>query len=117
MKSRTVLGEISAAGAGFALKPALAALIARWRARNKNFAKNLRRRLTIPASALFSSSRWTRDFTNRQCGEVCSGHFWDCKLTQFCPACPPSLRRRPGFTSEQIEFFDARRWRSNRLVL
>ena len=63
-------------------------------------------------SALFSMSRWTRDFTNRKCGEVCSGNFLGLQIElNFVPVYravafgPVRLGPKAERSEDGIEFF------------
>ena len=62
------------------LRPALSLKSSSGWSAAENFHKFSFSRLTIRRRALFSQSRWTRDFQSRETAEVCSRNFWDCKL-------------------------------------
>ena len=71
-------------------------------------------------TALFWLSRWTRDFTNRKCGEVCSGNFLGLQIElNFVPVYravalgPVRLRPKAERSEDGIEFFDARKLRKS----
>jgi hypothetical protein len=83
----------------------------------QNFAKSLRLAVDDPARCVILVVPLDAGLhQTHKCGEVCSRNFWDCKLNSILSRFYRAVacERRRTEIGNRIEFFDARKLRSNR---